>query len=110
MTTSSVFWVVVFAASGGVIVFVGLLMERFSEKDWHQNLSDFRRCKSISVCGEWIVMVGILIEIGVGIFSAIDVWETEPSNRPIRDMSALVSFRAGLKNQNEAMFMRVGGA
>jgi hypothetical protein len=104
MTTSSVFWVVVFAASGGVIVFVGLLMERFSEKEWHKNLSDFRRCKSTNVWGEWIVMVGILIEIGVGIFSAIEVWENEPANRPIRDMSALVSFRVKGGNFKEVDF------
>jgi len=93
MTTASIFWVIVFAASGGVLVFVGLLMERFSEKDWNKNVSDFRRCKAKKICGEWFVIAGIVVEIGVGIFSAIDAWENEPQNRPIREMSVLVSFR-----------------
>lgn len=91
MTTGSIFWFVIFAASGGVFVFIGLLMERFSEKDPYKNLSDFRRCKSRKVCGEWFVIGGIVIEIVVGIFSAIDVWETNPLNRPIKTVSAFAS-------------------
>ncbi len=93
MTTGSIFWVVVLAASGGILVFVGLLLERFSEKDWNKNVSDFRRCKSRKICGEWFVIAGIVVEIGVGILSAIDAWENEPQNRPIREMTVLVSFR-----------------
>ena len=95
MTTGSIFWLVVVAASGGVFVFVGLLMERFSEKDWHKNLSDFRRSKSRMVWGEWIVIAGIVVEIGVGIFSAVDAWQTrqmaikdDPLNQPISEISA----------------------
>jgi len=86
MTTGSIFWFVVFAASGGVLVFVGLLMELFSEKDWHNNLSDFRHCKFRKVCGEWFVIGGIVIEIVVGIFSAIDAWENNPLNQPIKSL------------------------
>jgi hypothetical protein len=93
MTTGSVFWFVVFAASGGVFVFVGLLLEQFSEKDWYNSLSDSRRCKSRKFWGEWIVIGGIVVEIGVGVFSAIDAWKNEPLNRPVRNMSALVSLK-----------------
>ena len=53
---------------------VGLLMERFSEKDWHNNLSDFRRCKSRKIWGEWFVIFGIVIEIGVGGWTAKEEW------------------------------------
>jgi hypothetical protein len=93
MTTGSIFWFVIIASSGGVLVLVGLLMERFSERDWHKNLSDFRRCKSVRVWGEWIVIAGIVVEIGVGILSALDAWKNDPLNRPIRDMAAVVSFK-----------------
>ena len=100
---------VAFAASGGVFVLVGLLMERFSEKDWHKNLSDFRRCKSINIFGEWIVIFGIMVEIGVGIFSAIDAWQTRKmaiENDPLNKLFFSASARADIKvriNQHEPL-------
>ena len=105
MTTGSIFWLVVVAASGGVFVFVGLFMERFSEKDWHKNLSDFRRSKSRMVWGEWIVIAGIVVEIGVGIFSAVDAWQTrqmaikdDPQNQPISEISANLRIKVKATN------------
>jgi hypothetical protein len=94
MTTGSIFGVVLLAISGGAFVLVGLLMERFSEKTQYENLSDFRRCKSRKVCGEWWVIAGIVVEIGVGIFSAVDAWLANPSNQPITYLSALVTLNA----------------
>ena len=67
-------------------------MERFSEKDWHKNLSDFRHCKSRMVWGEWIVIIGIAVEIVVAIFSATDAWQANPLNRPIVSATADVEF------------------
>jgi hypothetical protein len=99
MTTGSIFWFVFFAASGGVLVLIGLLMERLSEKDPYKNLSDFRRCKSRKVWGEWWVMAGIVVEIAVGIFSAIDAWETNPLNRPIVSATAVVTLLIGETNE-----------
>lgn len=99
MTTGSIFWVVLLAISGGAFVLVGLLMERFSEKTQYENLSDFRRCKSRKVCGEWWVIAGIVVEIGVGIFSAVDAWRNDPLNRPIRTISATAFLTIKMENK-----------
>jgi hypothetical protein len=89
----------VIAASGGVFVFAGLLMERFSEKDWHKNLSDFRRSKSRMVWGEWIVIAGIVMEIFVAGWTAVEEWQTrqiaisnDPLNQPIKSMTVEAVF------------------
>lgn len=88
MTTGSIFLVVLSAVSGAAFVLAGLLMERFSEKDWHKNLYDFRRCKSINIWGERLVIIGIGIEMVVGIVSAIDAWQSKPENQNINNVEA----------------------
>jgi hypothetical protein len=101
MTTNSLFWFVVYAGLGGLFVFVGLLMEKFWEKKWHSNISDFRRSKTIREIGEWIVIGGIVAEIIVAVsFAKVD-WENDPLNRPIRDMAAVVSIKVKGGNYKE---------
>src|SRR5258707_13796247 len=101
MTTGSIFWVVVSAISGGAFVLAGVLMERFSEKDWHKNLSDFRRCKSRNIYGEWLVIIGIGIEMVVGIFSAVNAWKNNPQNASISEISAIVDFKVKENKRHE---------
>ncbi|HEX3856894.1 MAG TPA: hypothetical protein VHY30_06330 [Verrucomicrobiae bacterium] len=106
MTTGSIFWAVVFAGAGGVFVFVGLLMEL--ETGWHKNLVAFRRYKARKFCGEWLVIIGIVIEIFVAVLSAIDAWQNEPLNRPVSDISAIVEIRVKGRDNVELPPWKVG--
>ena len=88
MTTVSLFWFVMFAGLGGVVVFVGLLMEKLAGKEKYKNISDFRRSKLVREMGEWMVIGGIVIEVAVAAsFAALD-WGNEPLNRPMETVSA----------------------
>ena len=89
------FLVISFAALGGIIVLVGLLMEKFWEKKLYRNISDFWRSKSVREWGEWLVIIGIIVEIGVAVWSALDAWDkiqmaikNDPLNQPVSDISA----------------------
>ena len=64
------------AAFGAFVVLAGLLMEQYSEQKLPKNIDDFRRCKFIKLCGEWLVIGGVLAEFVVAIFSAIDERQT----------------------------------
>jgi hypothetical protein len=92
MIAGSIFWFVVFAVSGAFIVLAGLLMEQYCEQRLPRNINDFRLCKSIKLCGEWLVIGGVLVEFAVGILSAIHEWKNDPLNRPIVTTSAYVWF------------------
>src|SRR5438105_4394079 len=63
------------ATIGGIIILVGLLLEKFSEKTWHKNINGLRLCESRKSWGEWFVMAGIFVEIIVAGCSAIDAWQ-----------------------------------
>jgi hypothetical protein len=89
MTTGSIFWFVLFACIGGVIVLVGLLMEALSEKRWFNSIAEFRRWESAKYRGEWIVIFGIVAEIVVAGWFAKDEWQNNPLHRPISDIAAL---------------------
>jgi hypothetical protein len=96
-TTGSSFWFVLSACIGGVIVLVGLLMETLADKKWFGTLKSFRRCESIKHCGEWAVILGVLIEVVVAGWSAKDEWQTRqiaikdsPLNQPIKSIQVHV--------------------
>lgn len=95
MTTESIFWLVLSAILGGTFVLIGLLMETLAEKKRFKNITSLRRWQSIKRKGEWIVIFGIVIEIGTGVFSATDAWQTRqiaaknnPLLQPVSQVSA----------------------
>jgi hypothetical protein len=59
------------ASIGGVFVFIGLWMERGIEKHWFSNIKDLKRQRCKESLGWKILMVGILIEIGIGFAIAV---------------------------------------
>jgi len=68
-------------------VFIGLLLEQFSEKKKYKNVRHFRRCKWRKFFGEWFVIVGVFIEAVTGGFLAIDDFITfiiasDSTNKP----------------------------
>ncbi|HSY43652.1 MAG TPA: hypothetical protein VK811_07045 [Candidatus Acidoferrum sp.] len=90
MVGNSLFWYVVFAGSGGVLVFVGLLAEQLAEKKWFKNIKSFRRWKYVKAFGEWLVIGGVFIEIAVAGVSAVNEFEDDPRNQTISSASAFV--------------------
>lgn len=88
-------WIAMAACIGGVFIFVGLSMEKCASKQ----PSFTKKSKSLESCGEWIVMVGVLIEIfSTGAFAIRGEMETrqikaqeaknDPMNQPIVSISA----------------------
>jgi hypothetical protein len=61
---SSLFWTAFWAGIGGVLVLFGLGMEKTAEKEWYFSVVNFRKRKFIAEIGWWILMAGIVIEIG----------------------------------------------
>jgi hypothetical protein len=85
--------VIVFAAAGGIVVFVALLIEKIAE--WKSEKHIVKSCKRLSEWGWWILMAGIAFEIGVAIWSATDAWQirqmairNDPLNQPITSLTA----------------------
>jgi len=69
-------WSIALAASiGGMIVFLGLWMEKEGDKEEFIDVDDFRVSKLRKKIGWWILMFGILIEIGVAGLTAKNDWE-----------------------------------
>lgn len=94
-TQAATFWIVLIACIGGVVVLVGLLFEAFAEKKRFRDINSFRRWKTLRVWGEWLVIGGIVVEIVVAGFTAIDEWRTkqiairnDPHKQPIFAFSA----------------------
>jgi hypothetical protein len=92
---TSTFWIVLIACIGGVVVLVGLLFEAFAVKKWFRDIRSFRRWQTLRVWGEWLVIGGIVIEIIVAGFTAIDEWgikqiaiRNDPHKQPIFAFSA----------------------
>lgn len=82
----SYFWYIFWAAIGGVIVFFSLIMEQLDERKWYKSVSHLRRLKWIRCCGEYMLLVGIFIEIAVSVVLAKDEWANNPANRPIESL------------------------
>jgi hypothetical protein len=101
MGANSLFWYVAFAGSGAVLVFVGLLAEQLAEKAWFKNVKWFRRWKIIKTAGEWAVIGGVFVEIGVAVISAIDEWENNPRNQLISNISAIADIELKGQDTNE---------
>jgi hypothetical protein len=91
------------ACIGGVLVLIGLCMEKSAEKPLYRDVTDMRRQKSKTKWGWWILITGIGIEIltAAGL-SGYDVWERrqatsriesiDPMNQLVRDATASVHF------------------
>jgi hypothetical protein len=97
----------ILAAIGGIIVLWGLLLEWKADKEWYfneqySNLEDLRKCKFKAKCGAKLVMAGICVEIIIAIiFAILDVsekWKSDPRNKPISEVDALVYFVASGTN------------
>jgi hypothetical protein len=57
--TGVLFW----ATVGGVLVFIGLCMEKRIEVEHFSNINDLRRRRRTAHLGWWILMLGIVIEV-----------------------------------------------
>jgi hypothetical protein len=90
------FSIIATAAAGGCIVFIGLAIEKFA--DWLNDKyigGDDKPHKGLGLFGWWLLMLGIAVEIGVAISSAIEVrdisklaMKNAPINQPIRRLTA----------------------
>ena len=107
-SSSAEIWVISFAAAGGIIVFLGLFLERIAEWKSEEHIVKPRKC--VSDWGWRILMIGIAFEIGVAIWSAYDAWEGDPLNQPITSVGAVVWFsteggtsRTAVDNLNKLM-------
>jgi hypothetical protein len=98
MTDGSIFWYVIVVVSGAFIVLLGLLMEQLSEQKLAKNINEFRCLKVIKLVGEWFVIIGVLIEFGVGCKTAIDEWKNDPLKQPVSQISAVLRFEVNAKN------------
>lgn len=89
------------AASGGIVVFWGLWLEKKAVKDDYASIIEYRASKQKAERGWRILMLGIAIEIIVGVvLAARDAWEfkqleaaiakNDPLKQPITDVTALV--------------------
>jgi hypothetical protein len=92
------------ASIGGIFVLVGLLLEKGKEKERFSSIKDFRLQKAKAEWGSWILIFGIVIEIGTGaaltwmeVSESIDaanrMAQIDPINRPISEISAIVDFK-----------------
>jgi len=106
-SAASVFWPVFFACIGGAFVFVGLLLETLSDKQWFKTLDSFKRWKSLKHCGEWLVIAGIVVEM---VDAGVTAWEIKqadkinPLNQPIGLLAANVSLFENGTNRSRVDF------
>jgi hypothetical protein len=99
IANQSYFWPIIFALIGGGIVVVGLVIELFAEKKWFKNLRSKRFWDSAKTWGEWIVIIGIVFEMGDAGWTAYEINENNPLNQPISTVSASVKIIVkGAKN------------
>ncbi|HZF00718.1 MAG TPA: hypothetical protein VE344_02370 [Methylomirabilota bacterium] len=86
------FWILFWATIGAIIVFVGLVLEKFA--DWlnEKFLGGYKPHKTLETFGWFLLMFGIYIEIVDAGWSANDAWQTRqmanPWNGPISEISA----------------------
>ena len=83
------------AAACGIIVFVGLGIEKIADILDSKFLGEYKAHKSLELAGWCILMFGIIVEIGVAVWSANDAWQTRqaaiknnPLNQPITYLRA----------------------
>jgi uncharacterized membrane protein YidH (DUF202 family) len=89
------FW----ATIGGIVVFIGLLLEKFA--DWMNDRflgGEHKPHKILELIGWCVLMFGIFIEVAVAGWSANDAWQTRqmtirnaPENLPIKSIRAEVN-------------------
>ena len=91
MTSGSFFWTVLSAAIGGLIVFFGLVLEQLAEKSWYASVRASKFWKSTKVAGEWLVLIGVGIEVMVAAVTAANEWGSDPLKKPIASASASAS-------------------
>lgn len=99
MTSGSLFWTIVIAAIGGALVFVGLLLEQMAEKSWYENARDLKFSRRAKFTGEWLVIIGVGVEVVVGCNSAIIEWKNDPQKKPIASASAMARIIFKLENK-----------
>lgn len=82
METQSYFGEIVVAGIGGLVVVIGLLMEHFGDRDWYEykHLPEVRS-KSVRYIGEWLVIIGVLVEVVVACKTANDEWLSKRASR-----------------------------
>jgi hypothetical protein len=97
--------IAVFACVGGVLVFVGLLLEKVFEKKSYLNMVDFWCCKSWREIGWKILMVGIFVEIvSAGAFAIRGEIENRqnaknnPLKQPVSQVYAILRFEINATN------------
>src|SRR5205823_2836291 len=86
----------VMTASGGIVVFVGLWMEKRFDKESYRDVADLRACKSLRKWGWRILMFGITAEIGLGFVFAYndarEIKQSKPENQRIQAITAQAYF------------------
>lgn len=101
---SSLFWTAFWAGIGGLLVLLGLCLEKKADKKIYRNVSDLRRQKSISEFGWGILIAGIVVEIVTACVAAvsgniemkqikINEANNDPLNQPVSDVSAVVRIK-----------------
>jgi len=93
VTWADVLWTIFFSF-GGVVVFVGLWMEKKYDKESYSTIEDFRLSKAKRKSGWLILMSGIALEVMFGLAHAYkDVRQIntiDPLNRNVAEISANV--------------------
>lgn len=97
-------------------MFVGLALEKNSEKPWYVDIRDRKRQKLKGEIGWWILMVGIFVEIAIAgwhtVGDAIELNRIKrnaetinPINQPVSSLSALVRIKvAGEQFPSQRLF------
>jgi hypothetical protein len=91
------------ASFGGILVFVGLWMEKGAEKGWFLNVNDLRKRRLKAKWGWRVLMLGIFVEIGTGaaltwhdvaenMQTAKQIAKNDPLNQPIASLTANAFF------------------
>ena len=91
-SSGETFWVLFWATIGGILVFLGLIVEKVAE--WMNAgflAQPSEPHKKLENVGWYILMIGILLEIVVGGTTAINDWQTAIKNDPDNSAIATVS-------------------
>jgi len=88
MITESLFSVLCWAAAGGTIIFIGLLLEKLWDDKTYKNISHLRRSKIVKCIGKWVAIIGVVVEIIVALLFAQDAWESDPRDQPVKTIKA----------------------
>jgi hypothetical protein len=101
-SASSLFSTAFWACIGGLIVLLGLWIEKMADKKWYRDVHEFRRSKLKSEIGWWILMVGIAVEIGTAGRLAVkeeleiwqannSAWKNDPRKLPLNSVTAFAT-------------------